>query len=442
MENDKVKDYINKVCMLIKNKDVHYDINLELQDHIETLKEDFINSGLSEEEATEKALSHMGDPSLIGTQLNKTHKAKIGWGVIIPLLCFSLFGLVTMYFIQSKGAVAEADYIKMFQKNLIFYILGIGLITGLYFFDYRRILPYSKQIYIGTLVVLILQLFFNVPVNGHYYFYIGFLTIDLMPFCLLFLVVSLAGIFEGWDWNNLLGFLKALGLIIVPGLLITIIPGYLTLTATTTYSFLYFIACITLMFMSKAKISQVLFCIISPVFSIFIYTLFEPYRLRRFTIFLDPASDPTNSGWIYLQLKKAVESAGAFGNGFTMEPKTIPELHTDFVFTYIVYTFGWIAAVAIITLIIIFLLKIISVAKVTKNSYGKLIVSGFIAILTTEFLLNIAMNFGIAPIMGISLPFMSFGGSQLLINMTIVGLILSVYRRKDITHNMVKKEVI
>ncbi|MPM22627.1 putative peptidoglycan glycosyltransferase FtsW [bioreactor metagenome] len=145
---------------------------------------------------------------------------------------------------------------------------------------------------------------------------------------------------------------------------------------------------------------------------------------------------------MYLQPKKIVESASAFGNGFNMEPKLIPNLHTDFIFTYIVYTFGWVAAAVLITLIVAFILKIINVAKTTKNPYGKLIVSGFIAILTTEFLLNIGMNFGIAPIMGISLPFMSFGGSQLLINMTIVGLILSVYRRKDITHNMAKKEAV
>ncbi|EQB89536.1 cell division protein FtsW (lipid II flippase) [Clostridium punense] len=125
-----------------------------------------------------------------------------------------------------------------------------------------------------------------------------------------------------------------------------------------------------------------------------------------------------------------------------MKPKIIPNLHTDFLFTYIVYTFGWIAAAILITLIVVFILKIITVAKVTKNAYGKLIVSGFIAVLTTEFLLNIGMNFGIAPIVGISLPFMSFWCSQLLINMTIVGLILSVYRRKDLTHNMAKSEVI
>jgi cell division protein FtsW (lipid II flippase) len=430
MENNNVQEYINKVCMLIKNKDVHYDINLELQDHIQTLKEDFISSGLSEEEATEKALAHMGNPDLIGKELNKTHKARLSWGVIIPLLCFSIFGLVTMYFIQSSGAVSHAEDIQMFQKNLVFYVMGISFMVGLYFFDYRRILPYSKGIYIAVVLLLASQISLSIPINGSYYFHLGVITVNLIPYCLMLLVISLSGIFLTFEWHKPLEFIKALGLIIVPGLLM--------LRGPISFGFLYFIAVITLMIMSKARMYQVLLSVASPIVAIYTSLLLVPYRLRRFTIFLDPASDPENSGWIYLQVKKAIASAGLFGKGFTLEPRTIPELHTDFIFTYIVHSFGWIIAAIVIAFIVVFLLKLMNIAKITKNSYGKLLVSAFIAILTTEFLLSLGMNFGISPMVGISLPFMSFGGSQLVINMIIVGLILSVYRRKDIRHNMIK----
>lgn len=430
MENNNVQEYINKVCMLIKNKDVHYDINLELQDHIQTLKEDFISSGLSEEEATEKALAHMGNPDLIGKELNKTHKARLSWGAIIPLLCFSIFGLVTMYFIQSSGAVSHAEDIQMFQKNLVFYVMGISFMVGLYFFDYRRILPYSKGIYIAVVLLLASQISLSIPINGSYYFHLGIITVNLIPYCLMLLVISLSGIFLTFEWHKPLEFIKALGLIIVPGLLM--------LRGPISFGFLYFIAVITLMIMSKARMYQVLFSVASPIAAIYTSLLLVPYRLRRFTIFLDPASEPENSGWIYLQVKKAITSAGFFGKGFTLEPRTIPELHTDFIFTYIVHSFGWIIAAIVIAFIAVFLLKLMNIAKITKNSYGKLLVSAFIAILTTEFLLSLGMNFGISPMVGISLPFMSFGGSQLVINMIIVGLILSVYRRKDIHHNMIK----
>ncbi|MEG0775408.1 FtsW/RodA/SpoVE family cell cycle protein, partial [Clostridium sp.] len=311
IENNKVEEYINKVCTLIKNKDVHYDINLELKDHIQTLKEEYLDSGMCEEEATEKALSHMGAPDLIGKELDKTHKAKVNLGVIIPLLCFSLFGLVTMYFLQSNGAVAEANYMKIFQKNLLFYIMGIGLMVGLYFFDYRRILPYSKGIYIASVIILIQQLVFNTSINGNYFLNLGFITVNIMPICLTLLVISLSGILQNWNWNNPYEFLKALGIIILPGMFM--------ITRPITYGFLYFIACITLMIMSKAKVYQILISILSPFLSFFIYFLSEPYRLKRFLIFLDPARDPEGSGWLYIQVKKVIESSGAFGNGFTMK---------------------------------------------------------------------------------------------------------------------------
>lgn len=434
MKNNDVQEYINKVCSFIKNKDVHYDINLELQDHMQTLQEEFINSGLSEEDATKKVISHMGDPELIGHQLDKTHKAKIGWGFIIPLLGFSLFGLIAMYFIQSNLAVDEAYYVKVFQKNLIFYILGIALMTMLYFFDYRKILPYSKHIYMVSVIFLISQLLFNAPINGKYYFHFSFISIDLVLFSLILLVISLSGILQNLNLTNPYEFLKFLGIIILPGVFMS--------TMSLSYGFLYFVACITLMIISKARIYQVLLCIITTILGLFTYILTVPYRINRLFALLNPASDPTNSGWMYIQLKNLMNSSSAFGNGFTLKPNTIPELHIDFLFTYIVYTFGFVSATIVISLIAMFIIKLINVATITKNSYGKLLVSGFTAILTTEFLLNIGMNFGISPIIGVNLPFMSFGGSQLVTNMIAVGLILSVYRRKDISHNLIKNHII
>jgi rod shape determining protein RodA len=432
LENNKIENYISTVCELVKNKDVHYDITLELKDHIQTLKEEYIDSGLSEEAATEKAISHMGDPYLIGKQLDKTHKAKIGWGVLIPILAFSLFGLLTMYFIQSTDVVAGADSIKMFQKNFIFFIIGIALMIGLYFFDYRKILPYSKYIYICSVIISFLQLVTSVPVNGHPYFHIGFLTIDLMPFTLVLFLISLSGILPQCNWKNPYKFLLFLGIIILPQII-------LLMSKSSTF-YIYIVACITLMIGSKAKIYQVLSYVSIHFMCLWALFLSEPYRFGRLTIFLDPNRDPNGSGWQYLQVEKIMNSTSVLGNGFNLKSRTLPGIHTDFIFTYIVYTFGWIAAVIIILLVIAFILKMIKVAKLTKNYYGKLLVSAFISILTTEFLLNIGMNLGMAPIVGIGLPFISFGGSQLITNLIIVGLILSVYRRKDISHNILISE--
>ncbi|EQB87649.1 cell division protein FtsW (lipid II flippase) [Clostridium punense] len=426
-ENNKIQEYISSVCSLIKNKDVHYDISLELKDHIETLIEEYIHGGLSEDVAIEKAICHMGDPKITGKQLDKTHKAKVSWGVITPLIAISVFGFITMYFIQSNGSILQGSYTRILQKNIIFYALGIAFAIGLYFFDYRKLLPYSKLIYVISILALILQLFAGVFVNGRPYFSLGFLTIDFVPICSVLLLISLSGMFKDWNWKNPYKFLLALGIILVPELLI--------LFTKSARVYVYILGCTTLMIISRAKIHEVVSYIGIHLICFWILISSEPYGVNSFSIFLDPSRDPNGAGWQYIQLKNLLSLSGILGNSQNIQPKTIPELHTNFIFTYIIYTFGWIAAFALILVIITLVLKMIKVAKVTKNSYGRLLLSGLISLIATEFILNIAMNLGFTPILGLGLPFISFGGSQMIMNMIIIGLILSVYKRKDIVHN-------
>ena len=92
-KNNKIEEYIETVCSLVKNKDVHSDLKLELEDHLETLKEEFISSGASEEKAADKAIAHMGEASIIGRQLNATHKAKLDLKILMPVIAFQCLDL-------------------------------------------------------------------------------------------------------------------------------------------------------------------------------------------------------------------------------------------------------------------------------------------------------------------------------------------------------------
>jgi hypothetical protein len=102
-EDSKIKQYITTVCSLVKNKDIHHDIKLELEDHLETLREEFIAAGASEEEASAKAITHMGKASIVGHQLNAAHKVKPDLKILIPVIAFSVLGLLAMYIIQSTN---------------------------------------------------------------------------------------------------------------------------------------------------------------------------------------------------------------------------------------------------------------------------------------------------------------------------------------------------
>lgn len=423
-KNNNIEEYINTVCTLVKNKDVHPDIKLELKDHLESLKEEAMQAGLSEDEAIDKAIAHMGDAEVVGKQLNKAHKAKLDLKILIPVLSISLFGLLIMYFIQTNSVVAEAKNIKLFQQSLVYYFIGTVLMIGIYIFDYRKLLKYSKHIYIGTIIIIISTILFGVRINGTSYLNIGFTNINFTGISPFFLVIAFAGIFESWDWATSFKF--------VLGIVIMFIPIMLLSTSSLSIAFICIVLCITIMITSKAKLKHVIISIAAVTIVPYFYIIVEPYRSKRLFTFLNPNSDPQGSGWLYIQLHKTLGSAGFLGNGFNLIPISIPEVHTDFIFAYIVYSFGWLAAIATIIFIAFFIIRMMNTARLTKYSYGKLLVIGFTGAFSTQFILSITTNLGLSPLFGVAMPFMSFGGSNIITDMISVGLILSVYRRRNL----------
>lgn len=420
--DNKINEYLDKICSLIKNKDVHNDIRLELKDHIETLKEEGLASGLSEEDALDKAITHMGDAELIGKQLNKSHRARLDLVILIPTLFLCFFGLISMYFIQANGA-ADAGFNEIFQRSLVSYSIGTILMIGLFLFDYRKLLAFSKYIYIGNIFILVYMLFFGTFINGNLFLSIGSISIDFVEISPIFIIISLAGIFQSWNWASLGKYILGLVLMALPAFFILV---HNSLSTTIIYS----VSCLILMIASKAGIFKVILPVAGSVFFGYLSTLTEPYRIKRLLFFLDPYQDPKGMGWIYIQIKNALNSAGFLGKGIASAPKTIPSLQSDYIFTYFTYTFGWFAAIVLLLLISLFLIRMIRVSQFVKNSYGKLLVKGIASILCAQFILSITTSLGISPFFGVSMPFMSFGGSQIIVNMMSAGLILSIYRRK------------
>lgn len=422
-----IDEYIEKVCSLIKNKDVHCDVKLELKDHLETLKEEFVSYGTSEEDAALKAISHMGEAAVVGKQLNKAHKAKLDLKLFVPVIAFSVLGLIVMYTLQANNDGVR----KIFEQSLIFYIIGISIMIGLYLFDYRKLLPYSKYIYIGTLALMLATMFLGRYVNGIPFLKIGFINIDFMSISPVLLIISLAGMFQSLNLNSLKGFLLGLFVMALPGLILLI-------TSSLSAMLTYMVACMILMLVSKIRLRYVLSAPAVILTVLYFFLISAPYRLTRLLVFLNPERDPNGAGWIYIELQKAVKSGGFLGNRHTLGKLKLPEAHTDFVFAYMTHAFGWLVACAIVVLILSFILRMIHVSSSAKQSYGKLLSAGLVTLLSTQFILSILANLGISPIMGVSFPFISFGGSHLLMDMTSAGLILSIYSRRNVSFNILK----
>lgn len=429
IDNKMVDEYVTNVCGLVKNKKVHENIKDELVSHIEEIVEEYMADGKSEEEAVKLALTQMGSFNDVGSRLNKVHKVAPDWILVAMTSLLIVFGIITIVFMSRNNSgvrYPEGEYFKVVMTNLVIsIIIGILVIVGILKIDYRTLNKYSKYIYAGTICASILGMLVSSPINGAIgWIRIGPIAFNIMRVMPVFLVISLAGIFEKYDWsslkNILIGFVLGFG----PGIMFLFAPSLPSLV-------IYIIAVTTLMIISGIKLRYIITSLGSLGIAFIIFVLNAGYRVERMTAFLRPTDDQYGSGYIYNQINILRKSAGLFGEGGNLALDMIPEANTDYILTYIIYTFGWIAGIILIALVLAFIIRIAFIGINTKDKYGKLIVSGLCALFATQFLLNILMNLNLAPAFEISLPFVSYGGTALIINMFAIAIITNVYKWRN-----------
>lgn len=176
----------------------------------------------------------------------------------------------------------------------------------------------------------------------------------------------------------------------------------------------------------------------SGFFADYIFNILSPHQQKRIQTFLDPMADPLGSGYNIIQSKVAIGSGGITGKGFLQGHQTqlqfIPEQWTDFAFCVIGEEFGFIGSIIILTMFLLLFLRILKISFSTKDEFLSLVSIGVLSVFFIHFLINLGMVVGIFPVIGIPLPFLSYGGSSLVVNMLMLGIVENIYRtRKNYT---------
>lgn len=166
------------------------------------------------------------------------------------------------------------------------------------------------------------------------------------------------------------------------------------------------------------------------VFSIS-YVVTDPNLLQRLMNFWDRYNDPQGGGYMYIQIGEAIRTAGWWGHGLASVNSRLPMIHSDTLFTYLIYSLGWLAGCVIVLCAVLFMVQMVNVTLEIRDQYGKLVVSGISALFAVQLIWSLGMSLGVLPMTGMNIPLISYGGSQLLFQMAALGLILGVYRRKD-----------
>jgi len=170
--------------------------------------------------------------------------------------------------------------------------------------------------------------------------------------------------------------------------------------------------------------------IFSPIF----WMILKDYQRQRLLVFLNPNADPLGAGYTVIQSKIAIGSGGLFGKGWLKGSQSqfnfLPESHTDFIFALFCEEWGWLGAVVVILLYYFLIKRILRIAVLSHNRAAKLLAIAVATNLFSHVFTNIGMTLGILPVVGIPLPFISYGGSNLMVNMISLGMVASI--AKDI----------
>jgi rod shape determining protein RodA len=228
------------------------------------------------------------------------------------------------------------------------------------------------------------------------------------------------------------------------GLFVVLSPAIISVASLfgTVYFIIAILAIITLLILFRRDLflsgSLLSLNIAAGFFVNNVYNILSSHQQIRIRSFINPDADPLGAGYNAIQAKVAIGAGGFWGKGFLGGNQTqlqyIPEQWTDFIFCVIGEEFGFIGAIIVIGLFLFIFLKILRIARTSKDSFISLVIVGILSIYFIHFVINIGMVIGIFPVIGIPLPFVSYGGSSLLINMIMLGIIFNVYRtRKNYT---------
>ncbi len=345
-------------------------------------------------------------------------------GVLLILFTILLLFIgLSLLVSASKGIrVSLQDIVT---KQTLWAILGIILLFSFSRIDYRLLGKIAYPLYILSLFLLILVLIFGSGRAGtQRWLKIGPFFFQPSEFAKIAFVFSLSYCLSKKEEVGIGRFFFSLILFFLPFILIIHQPN-LGSAALLIPVFL------GLLYLAGAKKKYIISLVLIALSLLpFFWSFLHGYQKERLLVFINPNADPLGAGYNILQSKIAIGSGGLLGKGFLNGTQTqlafLPEYHTDFIFCILAEEWGFGGAILLFLLFFLFLREIFKIASYTRDRFGTYVASGFGIMFATQIFLNIGMTLGILPIVGLPLPFLSYGGSSLVASLVAVGILFNI----------------
>lgn len=352
------------------------------------------------------------------------------WGLLLLTLAVSAAGLVVLYSAVMAGAGAPDE--QLFRKQVIWYGCGLCIMVCCFVVDYKKIERFAGGIYLAAIASLVLVLVCGKYVAGaRRWLALGPFSLQPSEMAKVAVIIVLARYYakiitsEGLTFRDL----------VVPAVL-TAIP-FLLIARQPDLGTAMMIALVAVTLTLFVKIERRTLgwmggvCVaIIPLASFFLHD----YQIRRIRTFLDPGVDPLGAGYHIIQSKIAIGSGMITGKGFLQGTQNalsfLPEQHTDFIFSVLAEEWGLVGALAVIVLFLMLIAWGIRIAGQCRDPFGVILSFGITAMIAWQVLINMGMVMGLMPVVGVTLPFISYGGSSVITLFMSVGLLMNVSMRR------------
>lgn len=345
--------------------------------------------------------------------------------ITIPII-MSIIGLV---FIFEASAVNSSrvfgDSLHYLKSQGVWIFLGLFVIAIFSFIDYKKLYFLSFISLILTIILLVIVLIPGVgsKVGGaRRWIDLGFFSVQPTELAKFSVIIYLSSWFSKKEKNRFLPFISLICFLVF---LIILQPDMGTAIIIFSISLIIY-------YFSGARFMDFVYIFGGSIIGIYFLIKLSPYRFNRLLAFLNPAVDPLGISYHINQIFISLSSGGFFGRGFGASRQKylfLPEAHTDSIYAIIGEEYGFIGGLILIVLYFVFVYKIYHLIRLAPDRLARLILIGIFAFFNLQFIVNLSGMTGLFPLVGVPIPFLSYGGSNLLISFALIGIMLNIEKR-------------
>lgn len=344
---------------------------------------------------------------------------RVKWDILVILEILAL-GSISVLIISSINPTLA-------RNQLIYWIIGFILLFLISHFDYRIFTRYSTGFYVACLITLVLLLFLGEAIRGSTrWFDFAFFRFQPSELTKIATILTLSNFYTSNLANNFKNITKGL-LIIAPATLLVFIQPDIG------NSLAFLAIWLGIVLASGIKLKHIAsLVLLTTIVSFFLIEFLAPYQQERLKSFINPARDPLGAGYNIIQSKIAIGSGLLLGRGYSQGTQSqlqfLPEAESDFIFASIAEQLGLLGAAIVLVVSSSLVVRLISYIN-RADRQAQLIIVGALSYLIVQFSVNVGMNLGLLPVTGITFPLVSYGGSSLITNMILFGIVFSIIRQ-------------